>query len=68
MMNQICIEHSPYRIEAEMEAEYRSKMKALESAQQEAELRLVLQQKEYESRLKVHDVNIMNVFSVTSQH
>ena len=51
-----------------MEAEYRSKMKALESAQQEAELRLVLQQKEYESRLKVHDVNIMNVFSVTSQH
>ena len=35
-----------------METEYRSKMLALEAAHKDAELKLVQQQSEYESRIK----------------
>ena len=46
-----------------MEAEYRSKMQALETAHSEAEMRLVQQQSDYESRLKVETASMKHVDS-----
>ena len=40
-------------IEADMEAEYRSKMETLENAQREAENKLARQKSDFEHRLKV---------------
>lgn len=43
------------RIEVEIEAEYREKLVALELAHKDAEGKLLAQQSEYESKLKVHE-------------